>query len=86
MRPTWPSAVVAVAFIALVGFMFKEAVDHDFTKIWAGVGTIVGVLTGAIPSYFFRQQAERAQQRAELAAGAADPARYKELLDALKLT
>ena len=35
--PSWPSAIVAVALIALVGLMFKLAVDNDFEKIWAGV-------------------------------------------------
>ena len=89
-QPSWPSALVAVAMIALVAFMFKLAVDHDFDKIWAGAGTIVGVLTGAIPAYFFHQQAQQAQQqataanaRAEVAAGAADPEKYQALLEAM---
>lgn len=46
----WAALVMALAFLALVAFMFAEAVDHDFAVIWAGVGTIVGVVTGAIPS------------------------------------
>ena len=57
--------MVAVALIALVGFMFKLAVDNDFATIWAGAGTIVGVLTGAVPSYFFKTQADKAAARAE---------------------
>ena len=78
--PSWQSAVVAIAIVALVAFMFKEAVDHDFTTIWAAVGTVVGVVTGAIPSFFFKQQAQQAQQEATAAhedakvyAAAADP-------------
>jgi len=63
--PSWPSAVVAIAFIALVGFMFAQAVSHDFAKIWSAVGTLVGVLTGAIPAYFFKTQADKASARAE---------------------
>ncbi len=69
--PTWPSAVVAVALIALVGFMFWIAVENDFEKIWAAVGTIVGLLTGAIPSYFFKSQADKATARAEAIAAEA---------------
>jgi hypothetical protein len=92
-QPSWPSAVVAVAIIALVAFMFKLAVDHDFAKIWAGAGTIVGVVTGAIPAYFFHQQAQQAQQRAndantraELAAAAADPEKYQQMLETMRLS
>jgi hypothetical protein len=69
----WPAAFVAVAFIALVGVMFWRAVDKDFATIWAGVGTIVGVVAGAIPAYFFRTEAKKASARAEALAGAADP-------------
>jgi hypothetical protein len=63
--PSWPSAVVAVAIIALVGVMFWKAVDEDFQAIWTGVGTVVGVVTGAIPAYFFRVDAQKAAARAE---------------------
>ncbi len=71
MAPSWPSAVVAVAIITLVGVMFWRAVDGNFATIWAGVGTIVGVVSGAIPSYFFQQQAKKAQERAEAISAAA---------------
>jgi hypothetical protein len=69
----WPAAVVAVALIALVGVMFWRATDKDFATIWAGVGTIVGVVTGSIPAYFFRTEAIKASSRAEAIAGAAPP-------------
>jgi len=65
--------------IALVGLMFYEAVNHDFATVWAGAGTIVGVLVGAIPAYFFHQQAQTAQRQAQLALGAMDPEQFKEL-------
>jgi hypothetical protein len=71
--PGWPSTVVAVAIIALVGVMFWKAVDHDFATIWSGVGTIVGVVTGAIPAYFFRAEAQKATARAEAIAAEATP-------------
>jgi hypothetical protein len=90
-QPSWPSALVAVAIVALVGLMFYLAVYHDFDKIWAGAGTIVGVVTGAIPAYFFRQQAQQAQQQASdatrhwaAAAGAADPDKYHQILKTLQ--
>lgn len=69
--PSWPSAVVAVAIVALVGVMFWKAVDNDFTTIWAAVGTVVGVVTGSIPAYFFRVDAQKASARAEAIAGEA---------------
>jgi hypothetical protein len=72
-QPSWPSAAVAIAIIALVGLMFVEAVDNDFATIWAGVGTVVGVITGAIPSYFFRTEAQKATARAEAIAAEAPP-------------
>ena len=69
--PTWPSAAVALGFLALVGLMFWLAVQNDFATIWAGVGTVVGVVTGAIPAYFFRQDAQQATARAEAIAAEA---------------
>jgi hypothetical protein len=53
----WAAVVMGLAFMGLVALMFVEAVNHDFATIWAGVGTVVGVVTGAIPSYFFHTQA-----------------------------
>lgn len=80
--PSWPSAVVAVAFIALVALMFYVAVNstNSFSTIWAAVGSIVGVVVGAIPSYFFAQQAQQAERRASTIAGAVDPDKYQELI------
>jgi multidrug transporter EmrE-like cation transporter len=78
-KPSWPSALVAVAFVALVGLMLWRATEslHDFSTIWSGVGGVVGVLTGAIPSYFFAQKqattAVGAQKRAEAYALIAPP-------------
>jgi hypothetical protein len=72
-NPSWPSAVVAVAFIALVGLMFYVAVDHDFATIWAGVGTVVGVVTGAIPSYFFHAEAKKANAQTQALLAASPP-------------
>lgn len=71
--PNWPSAIVALGFLALVGVMFWKAVEGDFATIWAGVGTVVGVVTGVIPAYFFRQDAKKAAARAEAIAAEASP-------------
>jgi hypothetical protein len=68
----WPTTGVALAFIALVGVMFWRATDSsNFTLIWAGVGTIVGVLTGAIPSFFFARTASAATNQVRSATEAA---------------
>lgn len=63
------STIVAVALIALVGVMFWRATgktaDKDlFPAVWAGAGTLVGVLVGAVPSFFFRAQATAETNRA----------------------
>jgi hypothetical protein len=64
------STIIAVALIALVGVMFWRATgttaDADvFAAVWAGAGTLVGVLTGAVPSFFFRAQANAEKARAD---------------------
>ena len=73
-KPSWQVVVVALGFMALVGVMFWRATESgDFASVWAGVGPIVGVLTGAIPSYFFRRDEKSASIRAEALAAAAGP-------------
>jgi hypothetical protein len=69
---SWQSVVVAVSMIALVGLMFYEAANSsDFSTIWAGAGTLVGVVTGAIPSYFFHQEAKTANAKTNALSSAA---------------
>jgi hypothetical protein len=51
--PSWQSVVIAVAIIALVGLVFAVGLTQtndadDFLRIWCGLGTIVGVVAGAI--------------------------------------
>jgi hypothetical protein len=74
--PSWPAAVVAVAFLALVGAIFLSAYYRDGVdaalKVWAAIGTLVGVVTGAIPSYFFRAAAQAAQRNVSALVAAAD--------------
>jgi Na+/glutamate symporter len=59
--PSWQSTIIALALIALVGGIFiavfeKEGVDSAL-KVWAAIGTLVGVVTGVVPTYFFGQRA-----------------------------
>lgn len=68
--PSWQSTVIACFLIGLVGGIFivvyaGDGVD-DALKAWAAVGTIVGVITGAVPTYFFGQsQTAQAEKRAD---------------------
>ena len=69
-RDETPAIIIAVAFILLVAFLFWVTMDQmdnadDFLKVWAAVGPIVGVVTGLIPTYFFRGAAKSAELRAE---------------------
>lgn len=68
-KSPWPATLVALAFIALVAIILlttlPDSGDVDgFLKIWAGVGTLVGVVTGAIPAFFFKNEADSANARA----------------------
>jgi hypothetical protein len=57
--PGWPEAVVAIFFIGFAGLALWLGIDHDkFSEVWAGVGTVVGIITGAIPGYFFAKTAQ----------------------------
>jgi hypothetical protein len=57
--PGWPESVVAVFFIGFAGLALWLGIDHDkFSEVWAGVGTVVGIITGAIPGYFFAKTAQ----------------------------
>src|SRR5688572_21220858 len=67
----WPAAAVAIGFLAFLGFVFltiyyRDGIDTAL-KAWAALGTIIGIVTGAIPSYFFHKVAEKAEQSAEVA-------------------
>ncbi len=61
----WPSAIVALALILLVGVimgiaLLKYSVD-DAMKIWSGLGVLVGIMTGTFGTYFFTRQANEAK-------------------------
>jgi hypothetical protein len=64
------SALVALGFLALVAIIFWRATDpnQDFDKIWAATGTIVGVVVGSIPSFFFQRQVRSERTRSAVLA------------------
>jgi hypothetical protein len=56
-KPTWQSTVVGITLIGAVVAIFvvvfeKDGIDGAL-KAWAAIGTLVGVITGAVPTYFF---------------------------------
>jgi hypothetical protein len=66
MKSSKQATVVAVSYVLLIGVIAVVALHEykvdDFLKVWAVLGTLIGVLTGAIPSYFFAVSADRAKQ------------------------
>lgn len=66
--PSWQSTLIALAFILLVGAIFLVVYVRDdidtALKAWAGLGTLVGVVVGVIPTYFFGKAATEAQAKA----------------------
>ena len=62
----WPSALVAGMLIVLVGAVTTAAiVSYDVDgalKIWAALGPVIGVLTGAFVTYFFTRGALEAEK------------------------
>lgn len=78
--PSWPSTIIALALIALVGGVFIVVFEKEGTEsaleVWAALGTIIGVLVGAIPTYFFGQQSvAAAKEGTQVAKEAAEDAR-----------
>ena len=84
-RKEWPAVVIALAFILLLGFIFWMTMNEmdtadDFLKIWAAVGPIVGVVTGLVPTYFFRNAASDASAQAQM--NAEEKGRMKGMMEA----
>ena len=88
------SIVIAVCYLGVVVLLIfycgwqADSFD-EYAQYWGLFATLVGVTTGAIPSFFFKAQADRANDRANkestkalLMAGAADPDRAKEIREA----
>jgi hypothetical protein len=43
----------------------QSSTFDDYSKYWGLFGTLVGVATGAIPSFFFKTQADQADKKAD---------------------
>lgn len=69
----WPESAVAVALILLIAAVSVTGIARypveEFLKIWAALTGLVGIITGAIVTYFFTRasldQAERRVVNAE---------------------
>jgi len=62
--------LIGLAYLGLVVFIMLFCADQssgfdDYSKYWGLFGTLVGVATGAIPSFFFKTQADQADQKAK---------------------
>jgi hypothetical protein len=77
---SWPSAIVALALLLVVGAIAVVSIIHydkidDALKIWAALTSVVGVITGAFVSYFFTRgtvnQARDVAETAKTAMGVA---------------
>ncbi len=74
--------LMGLAYIGLVVFIMvfcaKQTSNFDdFSGYWGLFATLIGVATGAIPSFFFKAQADNAQQQANNAQQKADQASAK---------
>jgi hypothetical protein len=84
----WPESAVAVALILLIGAVSVTGIARyqveEFLKIWAALTGLVGIITGAIVTYFFTRasldQAERRVNDTERKLEA-EQARTRALLD-----
>lgn len=71
------SSLMGIAYLVLVALiiLFCAARSNnfdDYAKYFGLFGTLVGVATGAIPSFFFKAQAEKATDLAGKASDRAD--------------
>jgi MFS superfamily sulfate permease-like transporter len=81
--PAWPSTLVAIAVLTLVGWISVTVIQKygtvdDMVKGMAVFSGLVGVITGAFVSYFFTHQTvEDARQSAAQATNTARTAEEK---------
>jgi hypothetical protein len=63
----WPSAFVAISLIALIGVIMVSAIKkystHEVLQIWAGLGVLLGIMTGSFGTYFFTDKAIKQQEQ-----------------------
>lgn len=63
---------MGLAYLLLVVFLilfcaYRSTTFDDYSKYFGLFGTLVGVATGAIPGYFFKTQADKANNLADKA-------------------
>ena len=64
----WPESAVAVALIVLITAVSVTGIARypveEFLKIWAALTGLIGIITGAIVTYFFtRSTIDQAERR-----------------------
>ncbi|MEV0797631.1 hypothetical protein AB0I34_08070 [Kribbella sp. NPDC050281] len=64
--------LIGLAYLGLVVFIMLFCADQtssfdDYSKYWGLFGTLIGVTTGAIPTFFFKAQADQAGKKADAA-------------------
>ena len=81
--PGWPSAAVALGFLAVITSITMTAIikydtTADALEFWAALSGLLGVVTGAFGTYFFSKTAiaaaSSAAEAAQTAAQAAESA------------
>ncbi|HEV7585798.1 MAG TPA: hypothetical protein VGO14_08475 [Solirubrobacteraceae bacterium] len=58
-QSTWIATLIVLFVAAIVITALSVYKVDDFLKVWAVIGTLVGVVTGAIPGFFFAATAQR---------------------------
>jgi hypothetical protein len=83
--------LMGLAYLGVVVFLIvfcaaETRTFDDYSKYWGLFATLVGVATGAIPSFFFKTQADKATDRADkeatkaqLYAAAVEPASSEQI-------
>lgn len=92
--------LIGLAYLGLLLFIIvftaqQTSTFDEYSKYWGLFGTLIGVATGAIPGFFFKNQADQraanaeneaknATRRAEAYAVAASPDKAQEVLEKLQ--
>lgn len=69
MSGSWPSAAVAIALVVALAAMVVASIIkypvEEVLKVWSALGSLVGVVTGAVATYFFQRENVEATRRSE---------------------
>lgn len=69
MSDTRGPVIIAIGYLVLMGFIIiwigaETDSFSEFSQYWGLFGLLVGVATGAIPSFFFNSKANKEAERA----------------------